>query len=407
MRAPSSGLCRFLLRDPTEAEDATQQAFLSAYRSLLGGAVPREPAAWLAAIARNECWGRIKRRMREPLTLHDVSSDIPDTLDLAAQHADLAALREGLASLSRPQREAFLLREFSGLSYGELATALGITEPAVDSLLFRARTRLRRALSATHGVLVPVALRDQLAQLIPGFDQPAAGALVKLVSLPIAAKLAAVGAGAVLIVAGSSGLGRHAPETRRAALSDPVRPLSMPGRAAPSSGGQAAAARSMLAGSAVVFRAPLAAPGRAARTRTSDSSSPARASRSFPKRDGEDASSGSIAEPAGSDTGPTPDDPPADGGDPGGPTVAGGTSATDAGPTDGPPTDDGPGSDGDAGLLSLPSDGPSADQSESGPSLDSGSSGSGSSDSSGTDGSAEPDTLSDGSGSGSGTGGGS
>src|SRR5436305_14295600 len=62
-----TGLCRALLRDQGEAEDAAQQVFLSAHRSLLNGATPREPAAWLAAIARNECWAPIRARMREPL----------------------------------------------------------------------------------------------------------------------------------------------------------------------------------------------------------------------------------------------------------------------------------------------------------------------------------------------------
>jgi DNA-directed RNA polymerase specialized sigma24 family protein len=63
------GLCRLVLRDPIEAEDAAQQVFLSAHRAVLQGAVPREAAAWLAAIARNECRARIRARMREPLAL--------------------------------------------------------------------------------------------------------------------------------------------------------------------------------------------------------------------------------------------------------------------------------------------------------------------------------------------------
>src|SRR5205823_6250648 len=64
-----SALCRLLLREQTEAEDAAQQTFLSAYRALLRGVEPREPAAWLATIARNECRARIRGRMRSPLTV--------------------------------------------------------------------------------------------------------------------------------------------------------------------------------------------------------------------------------------------------------------------------------------------------------------------------------------------------
>ena len=44
------GVSRLLLRDPVEAEDAAQQTFLSAYRSLLAGQEPRDPSAWLGTI---------------------------------------------------------------------------------------------------------------------------------------------------------------------------------------------------------------------------------------------------------------------------------------------------------------------------------------------------------------------
>src|SRR5580765_3123075 len=60
-------LCRGMLRDRAEAEDATQQTFLSAYRALLGGVEPRSGAAWLATIARNECLRRAAGRGRVPV----------------------------------------------------------------------------------------------------------------------------------------------------------------------------------------------------------------------------------------------------------------------------------------------------------------------------------------------------
>src|SRR5438105_15602825 len=69
-----SGLCSGLLRNRAEAEDAAQQTFLAAHRALLNGSRPREPAAWLATIARNECWTRIRARMREPLPTDDVEA---------------------------------------------------------------------------------------------------------------------------------------------------------------------------------------------------------------------------------------------------------------------------------------------------------------------------------------------
>ena len=76
------GLCRALLRNPDDADDATQATFVSAYRSLLGGGEVREPAAWLATIARNECGARARARMREPLPLFEADlgyADGPET----------------------------------------------------------------------------------------------------------------------------------------------------------------------------------------------------------------------------------------------------------------------------------------------------------------------------------------
>ena len=204
------GLCRLLLRDAVEAEDATQQVFLSAYRSLLGGGVPRDAEAWLAAIARNECRARIRLRMREPLALPDVPDDLPDPLATAIRSADLDALWRALSELPRRQRRAFLLREMGGLSYGELGTALGVNLPAVESLLFRARRQLRRALAGTNAALVPVALRDQLAQLIPNFGSASAA------SIPVAAKVAAVTVGVGLGAAGVASLPQHHSPVARA-----------------------------------------------------------------------------------------------------------------------------------------------------------------------------------------------
>jgi len=191
------GLCRLLLRDPVEAEDAAQQVFLSAQRALLGGAVAREPPAWLAAIARNECRARIRARMREPLALPELPADLPDPLASAIRSADLAALWAALSELPRRQRKAFLLRELGGMSYGELGVALGVTRPAVESLLFRARRQLRNLLAAVNAALVPVAMRDQLARLLPDFGSTSGSA-----GTPIAAKVAAVTVGVGLGAAG-------------------------------------------------------------------------------------------------------------------------------------------------------------------------------------------------------------
>src|SRR5258705_12514324 len=193
------GLCRLLLRNPTEAEDAAQQVFLSAHRALLRGSVRREACPWLAAIARNECRARIRARMRAPLPLLELPSDLPDPLASAMRSLDLDAVWSAISRLPRRQRRVLVLRELGGLSYYELARALGVSASSVESLLFRARRQVRSLLAGANAAALPVTLRDELTRLIPGFDPGSAGLLARAAALPIGVKLAtaAVGVGAV------------------------------------------------------------------------------------------------------------------------------------------------------------------------------------------------------------------
>lgn len=220
------GLCRLLLRDPVEADDATQATFLSAYRALLGGGDVRDPAAWLATIARNECRARERARMRDPLPLLDGDLGLA-----AAPHEELnrqlagEQIRQAIAELPDRQREAVVLRDLYGMQADEVGAALGLSRASVESLLFRGRRRLRVRLKPLAGgaLAVPVAVRDGIAQALPGFGTSGAGAealaggvtagaaggglLAKIAAAPIAAKLTAaavaVGAAGTVTVVGS------------------------------------------------------------------------------------------------------------------------------------------------------------------------------------------------------------
>jgi len=221
------GLCRLLLRDPGEAEDAAQQVFLSAHSALVRGSPPRDEHAWLAAIARNECRARIYARMREPLALPDLSSDLPDPLAAAIRAADLEAIWAAISTLPRRQRRALVLREVGGLSYHELGRALGVSHSSVESLLFRARRQVRGLVVAT----TPLALRDELARLIPGFDPGSAGLAARAVTLPVAVKLAAAAVSVGIVTTGAAQFPEHharpklnAQESGRLARSGPVEP---------------------------------------------------------------------------------------------------------------------------------------------------------------------------------------
>jgi RNA polymerase sigma-70 factor (ECF subfamily) len=207
------GLCRLLLRDHHEAEDAAQQTFVSAYRALLRGTEPREPGPWLAAIARNECRARLRKRMRAPATLDgelelEISDNSDDLAELADRRAELRELAVEIAKLPIRQREAIALRDFLGLSYEEVASTLKVSVPVVESLLFRARRRLRDTVRtvpryAAGIVMVPIALRAAVARDVPDFDAvtvglgiagvagAAAGGVAKLLSVPASVKVAA------------------------------------------------------------------------------------------------------------------------------------------------------------------------------------------------------------------------
>jgi RNA polymerase sigma factor (sigma-70 family) len=243
------GLCSLLLRDRQEAEDALQQTFLSGYRSMLDGTDPKEPSAWLAAIARNECLSRLRRRVPESVRLRDADLGArEDVAEVVDRRTEMAALSEAIAGLPPAQRRAVILRDFYGLSYREVSAALGVTGPAVESLLFRSRKRLQERLQsfrAASGVAaLPLAVRDTLARSVPGFSSglstsglgaAGAGLSAKLVSTSAAAKIAALalaaGIGTMTIVHESDSSDRHRGKAHsRAAIAADAPPPSSPTR---------------------------------------------------------------------------------------------------------------------------------------------------------------------------------
>jgi RNA polymerase sigma-70 factor, ECF subfamily len=145
-REHRAGLVRLVereLRDHHDAEDVVQTAFLDAQRALEHGAIPRNPRAWLTAIALNAARRLRRRRLNaEPLE------------EYAAQEASrMPEIRAALTNLPSEQRTAVLYRDVVGLSYGETAEQMGTSVNAVTMLLHRGRQRLRQTLGVTTGGL--------------------------------------------------------------------------------------------------------------------------------------------------------------------------------------------------------------------------------------------------------------
>src|SRR5919197_3374676 len=162
-----------LLRNPADAEDVTQTTFLNAYRAFKRGEEPRKPQNWLIKIAHNAARTRYAlstRRVKEvPLEDHLEALSVPED-----EKPDVKEVLEALGRLPLNQRAALVMRELDGRSYAEIADTLGVSVPAVETLIFRARRSLRVRASALRG-LGAVPLPSSLAQLFEGWGVVAGG----------------------------------------------------------------------------------------------------------------------------------------------------------------------------------------------------------------------------------------
>ena len=139
-------LARYLLRDPHDAEDAVQEAYLRALKyfgSYRGG----DPKAWVMAIVRNQCKTKTGRRSDgkfEPFEdeLHSPEAISADALALESEAKE--TVREALDLLPLEFREVVVLREIQGLSYQEIADIVKAPIGTVMSRLSRGRARLEK-----------------------------------------------------------------------------------------------------------------------------------------------------------------------------------------------------------------------------------------------------------------------
>jgi len=153
------------------AEDATQDAFISAYRNLSsyrGGSFK----AWLLRIVTNACYDELRRQKRrptiplEPLDSEDEEVESPRWLadpsespEEAAERAELnQALQRCLGDLPEEFRAVVILVDVQGLDYSEASQAIGKPLGTVKSRLARARLRLRGCLQGMWELL-PAAFR--------------------------------------------------------------------------------------------------------------------------------------------------------------------------------------------------------------------------------------------------------
>jgi RNA polymerase sigma factor (sigma-70 family) len=137
--------------DPSSADDVVQEAFLRLVREVRGGRIPKNPGGWLFRVVANLIVSQARRR-RTMLRLRPLSR--PAAVARSAE--DESVLRERYDDLSVRLRRlpaesrVALLLAAQGAPGREIAAALGRSETATRTILFRARRRLRAELSAVE-----------------------------------------------------------------------------------------------------------------------------------------------------------------------------------------------------------------------------------------------------------------
>src|SRR4051794_39750667 len=159
------------------AEDAVQQAFLSAHRSIHAGDAELNLRPWLYRIAHNASLNQLRQSGFD----HEQVSEEIDGVETPPQAFERGErLRKVVAAvrdLPERQRDAIVIQAMEGRSYQEIAEELGVSDGAVRQLLNRARNTLREAAAAITptGLLTRIAssggeasVADRVAQVVAG-----------------------------------------------------------------------------------------------------------------------------------------------------------------------------------------------------------------------------------------------
>jgi RNA polymerase sigma-70 factor (ECF subfamily) len=157
-------LAYHIMHDPAAADDATQEAFISAYRALKkfrGGSF----RSWLLRIVTNACYDELRRRKRRPKVSWEDFGEMdqeanPHLVDSgpkpeeSVQQDELRALLErAIARLPEHQRTTLVLVDRLGLSYEEAAETMDVALGTVKSRLARARQEMQMLLQEEKELL--------------------------------------------------------------------------------------------------------------------------------------------------------------------------------------------------------------------------------------------------------------
>ena len=138
----------WLCKDPTLANDLVQETYLRAWRAFDKLRDKKAVKSWLITILRREFARLFERKVPDLVDVDDYSYILEDTKeDTPDENTELRQLRRAMSELPPKYREPIMLQVLGGFSCDEIATELNITRSAVMTQLFRAREKLKAALS--------------------------------------------------------------------------------------------------------------------------------------------------------------------------------------------------------------------------------------------------------------------
>lgn len=135
------------MRDPDEAADALQEAFISAFRAAASFRAESQFTTWLHRIVVNACLDRIRRRQARPtVPLPEKGAEPAAAGDAMSDRETRIIVTEALAELPEEQRAPIVLVDVEGYSVSETARMLGVAEGTVKSRCARGRAKLAKVL---------------------------------------------------------------------------------------------------------------------------------------------------------------------------------------------------------------------------------------------------------------------
>jgi RNA polymerase sigma-70 factor (ECF subfamily) len=158
-------VCRRLLNDPHDAQEAAQEAFLRVYQALPRFNGQYQLGAWITRITTNVCLDQLRSKGRRPVLLTpaeeledgQLANEMDEPEAWVLRRAESRKVRRVLEAMPPMHRVAIVMRDFEGFSYEEIAVSLDISDSQVKALIHRARKNFKRTWAPSNvAALLPL-----------------------------------------------------------------------------------------------------------------------------------------------------------------------------------------------------------------------------------------------------------